>query len=183
MQFEIGVCVQYSEGIYNLAKIAFKSNEDIVWYVPTGDLHMLGNGEKYAPHITYHGTAGIHHSVAYGEHYGRGKIQGLKSFHGTENLVTTSFGRNDAKALGHVCKCKELHIVIDVNNIELKSDTISDHIGTVTIPLPTTSYRVDLIEPGRIDLVNKIMVINPETINHKLFKEPSPWCLITVFKN
>ena len=92
-----------------------------------------------------------------------------------------SFDRDFAKSFGHACDGFDISVVVNAEEIREKYDVMSDHLGEVRTLLPTMNFQVDLIEPGRYDLVQKTIGNSMRIVEQKLIERTFPWCLITIF--
>jgi hypothetical protein len=61
-----------------------------------------------------------------------------------------------------------------------RSDTFKDSRGEHTTQLATTSFRVDLLEPGLDPAGVTIGPPNEERLYRELIKDTFPWCLVTI---
>jgi hypothetical protein len=184
----VGVCIRYTTGTLTLAFIEFKKSGDVVVSQHYGDYQKLDDGTKFNPHVTYHADGTYHVAHYKGNPVDRGypvnqKRQPLSSsFKGFETLVNQAFGRDDAKKLGRACSGYDFPVIINADSIEDRSDTIKDSLGEHTTQLATTSFCVDLLEPGLDPAGVTIGPPNEELVYRELIKDTFPWCLITIHR-
>lgn len=191
MPYQIGICVQYSDGLYTLAGIQFNNDMVVVW-MPTGNEHQLSDGTKHNPHATYHGD-GIRHLASYSK---SGKLdrhvrypferqlQPLSTeFRESENVTAWGFGREDAQLRGHNSTIFDDCLVVDADQIEPTGQvTLTDSIGEFTSSTgPHGAFQVDLIAPGRHDLRYHLVPSPEKILAEKLIESTFPWCMITVY--
>jgi len=191
MSYYIGICVQYSEGLYTLAGVRFSNDMVVVW-MPTGDEHRLSDGTKHNPHATYHGD-GVRHLASYASSGKLSKemkypferqLQRLDSeFRKSENVTVWGFGREDAQLRGHQSIDFDDLIVINAEQIEPTGQvTLRDSLGEFTSSTgPHGTFQVDLIEPGRYDLRYSLVPDSRKVLGEKLIEATFPWCMITIY--
>jgi len=188
MDFVLSICIDYGTSIFTLVDIRFiVKTQDIYlhMYLPRNYM-QLEDKRRFKPHFTYHGTTGHIHSGSYdGKHekhsrFCRDAKKLDNTFSDIQPFMIQGFGRNYAKKTNHPCTSTHAHFLIPANDIGYKEEIISDKLGSVTTELPTASFQIDFIEPGRRDLINKALNKFQVPITQQLFTQTYPWCLVSI---
>ena len=157
---KIGICVQYTDGVYTLAGITFDKGQIVAW-MPVADEHKLSDGTKHDPHATYHSDGKFQlrsypnahrlaHSIRFPIEQDRQPIN--STFTESENLIVWGFNREDAKSRGYQGTGFDECVVVDADAIQpTQVETLVDDLGEFTSLVgvgATLSDEVTLGDPS-----------------------------------